>query len=112
MFEGKAYDKTIVKARNVKYLAKTFTLPDVQVGSIIEYRYTEDMAENYVYNSKWILSDELFTKQAKFSLRPNKDFALRWSWPIGLPAGSSAAETGTGIAAREDGSEQYSGVSD
>jgi hypothetical protein len=35
MFEGKAYDKTIVKARNVKYLAKTFTLPDVQVGSII-----------------------------------------------------------------------------
>src|SRR3984957_16112838 len=87
MFEGKAYDKTIVKARNVKYLAKTFTLPDVQVGSIIEYKYTEDMAENYVYNSKWILSDELFTKQAKFSLRPNKDFALRWSWPIGLPAG-------------------------
>ncbi len=87
MFEGKAYDKTIVKARNLKYLAKTFTLPDVQVGSIIEYRYTEDMAENYVYNSKWILSDELFTKQAKFSLRPNKDFALRWSWPIGLPPG-------------------------
>ena len=40
VFEGKAYDKTIVKARNVKYLAKTFTLPDVQVGSIIEYRYT------------------------------------------------------------------------
>ena len=87
MFEGKAYDKTIVKARNVKYLAKTFTLPDVQVGSIIEYRYTEDMVENYVYNSHWILSDELFTKQAKFSLRPNKDFALRWSWPIGLPPG-------------------------
>jgi transglutaminase-like putative cysteine protease len=87
MFEGKAFDKTIVKARNVKYLAKTFTLPDVQVGSIIEYRYTEDMAENYVYNSNWILSEELFTKQAKFSLRPNTDFALRWSWPIGLPAG-------------------------
>jgi hypothetical protein len=88
MFEGKAYDKTIVKARNVKYLAKTFTLPDVQVGSIIEYRYTEDMSENYVYNSLWILSDELFTKHAKFSLRPNKDFALRWSWPVGLPAGT------------------------
>jgi hypothetical protein len=88
MFEGKAYDKTIVKARNVRYLAKTFTLPDVQVGSIIEYKYTEDMSENYVYNSNWILSEELFTKQARFSLRPNKDFALRWSWPIGLPAGT------------------------
>ena len=34
-FSGKAFDKSIVKARSVKYLAKTFTLPDVQVGSIL-----------------------------------------------------------------------------
>lgn len=89
-FDGKAYDKTIVKARNVRYLAKTFTLPDVQVGSIIEYKYTEDMAENYVYDSHWILSNELFTKLARFSLKPNNDFALRWSWPVGLPQGTAA----------------------
>jgi Domain of Unknown Function with PDB structure (DUF3857)/Transglutaminase-like superfamily len=89
-FEGKAYDKTIVKARGVKYLAKTFTLPDVQVGSIIEYRYAYDMAENYVFDSHWILSNELFTRRAKFSLKPNREFALRWSWPVGLPQGTSA----------------------
>ena len=87
-FDGKAYDKTIVKARGLKYLAKTFTLPDVQVGSIIEYHYSYDLHEGYVYDSRWILSDELFTKYAKFSLKPNKDFALRWSWPVGLPAGT------------------------
>jgi transglutaminase-like putative cysteine protease len=87
-FDGKAYDKTIVKTKGVRYLAKTFTLPDVQVGSIVEYRYVYDMVENYVYNSHWILSDELFTRHAKFSLKPNKDFALRWSWPIGLPTGT------------------------
>jgi len=39
-FEGKVLDKTIVKGRGVKYHAKTFTLPDVQVGGIIEYYYT------------------------------------------------------------------------
>src|SRR5580693_10070219 len=88
-FEGKPFDKTIVKARGLKYLAKTFTLPDVQVGSIIEYRYTYDMTENYVYDSHWILSDELFTRRARFSLKPNRDFALRWSWPIGLPQGTT-----------------------
>jgi transglutaminase-like putative cysteine protease len=88
-FEGKAYDKTIAKAKGVKYLAKTFTLPDVQVGSIIEYRYVYDMAENWVYNSHWILSEELFTRRAKFSLKPNKTYPLRWSWPIGLPAGTN-----------------------
>ncbi len=88
-FEGKAFDKTIVKAKGLKYLAKTFTLPDVQVGSIIEYHYTYDLSEGYVYNSRWILSEELFTKHGKFSLKPNSDFALRWSWPAGLPTGSA-----------------------
>jgi len=88
-FAGRAFDKTIVKARDLKYVAKTFTLPDVQVGSIIEYRYAYDMTENYVYNSHWILSDELFTRRAKFSLKPNHDFSLRWSWPVGLPDGTS-----------------------
>ena len=40
-FNGKAFDKSIVKARGVQYLAKTFTMPDVQVGSILEYYYTD-----------------------------------------------------------------------
>jgi transglutaminase-like putative cysteine protease len=87
-FDGKVYEKTIEKARGLKYLAKTFTLPDVQVGSIIEYRFTYDFREEFVFSSHWILSDELFTRKAKFSLKP---FArqydpprLRWTWK-GLP---------------------------
>jgi hypothetical protein len=87
-FNGKVYEKTVVKAKGIKFLAKTFTLPDVHVGTIIDYSYTEDMNEAYVFDSRWILSDELFTKKAKFSLKPNPDFALRWSWPIGLPDGT------------------------
>src|ERR1700674_5298883 len=43
-FDGKVYEKTIIKARGIKYLAKTFTMPDVQVGSIIEYRYQEEFS--------------------------------------------------------------------
>jgi hypothetical protein len=69
-FEGKVFEKAIAKAKGLKYMAKTFTLPDVQVGSIIEYIYTLDLSEHYVYDSHWILSDELFTRSARFSLRP------------------------------------------
>jgi hypothetical protein len=87
-FDGKVYEQTIVKAKGFKYLAKTFTLPDVQIGSIIEYHYMTDYNEAYVYDSNWVLSDELFTRRAKFSLKPNPDFALRWNWPEGLPAGT------------------------
>lgn len=80
-FDGKVYEKTIVKARGVKYLAKTFTLPDVQVGSIIEYYFLRDWGEGRYYQiSRWILNDDLFTKRAKFSLKALTAYALRWSW--------------------------------
>jgi hypothetical protein len=89
-FDGKVYEKTIVKARGVKYLAKTFTLPDVQVGSIIEYHYMKNWdAAIYFKESEWLLSDELFTKDAKFSLKSLPGYAIRWSWPRGLPEGTA-----------------------
>jgi len=86
-FDGKIYEKEIVKARGFKYLAKTFTLSDVQPGSIIEYHYIIDFAQYYVFNSNWVLSDELFTKRAKFTLKPYPEWAVQWSWPNGLPEG-------------------------
>jgi len=96
-FEGKAFNKMIVKARGVKYMAKTFTLPNVEIGSILEYYYTIDLPEDAIVDSHWILSDELFTKSAKFSLKPyRKDddpFNLRWTWNKLPPGATQPAET-------------------
>ena len=92
-FDGKVYEKTVVKVKGLRYLAKTFTLPDVQVGSIIEYHYTTTW-DQYIYfrESVWILSDELFTRSAKFSLKSLSGYAMRWSWPRGLPTGTVPPE--------------------
>ncbi len=87
-FDGKTYDQVVVKARGTKIFAKTFTMPDVQVGSIIEYRYYYDFEDGYVFDSQWIISDELFTKKANFSLVPYDRIEVRWSWPSGLPKGT------------------------
>jgi len=95
-FDGKVYEQTIVKAKGIKYLAKTFSLPDVQIGSIIEYKYSTDFNESYVYDSNWVLSNELFTRHAKFTLKPNLDFSLRWNWPVGLPPGTQPPKNETG----------------
>ena len=81
---GKVFDKTIVKGRGIKYLAKTFTLSDVQPGSIIEYYYTIDYSEEWLFDSHWIISNELFTKRATFTLKPYSgyysNFRLTWRW--------------------------------
>ena len=96
-FEGKAFNKSIAKAKGLKYMAKTFTLPNVEVGSVIEYYYTLDLSENFVYDSHWILSDEMFTKHAKFSLKPyTSDYSpihVRWSWER-LPVGTEPPKEG------------------
>ena len=77
-FDGQVYERYLVKSRGARILAKTFTLPDVQVGSILEYSYTVDL--KFLDDSHWILNQDLFTKRARFSLRP-----LRASWlPMSL----------------------------
>jgi len=96
-FNGKVFDQTIEKTKSYKFLAKTFTLPEVQPGCVIEYFYTLDIGENALYDSHWILSDELFTKHAKFSLKPyagsDTRWTIRWSWQ-GLPPGTEQPKQG------------------
>ena len=60
----------------------------MEVGSIIEYLYTIDFKEHYVYESHWILSDSL--KPFTSSYDP---FHLRWTWES-LPAGTAAPKLG------------------
>src|SRR5229473_1419695 len=94
-FGGQVFEKYLVKGKGMKYLAKTFTLPDVQLGSIIEYSFTTDLGEHLLFDSHWILSEELFTKKAQFSLKPYKGtyvpYSLRWIWHR-LPADASPKE--------------------
>ena len=88
-FDGKVYEKMVIKAKGVKFLAKTFTVPDVHAGSIIEYRYTRTFEEGFIFDSQWLLSEELFTKRAKFSLHRSSLYAIAWSFPAGLPEGTT-----------------------
>ena len=89
-FDGTVYEKPIVSGRGVKMMAKTFTLPAAGVGSIIEYRYRRILDSRYVFDSHWIISQELFTRMGSFTLIPSPYFDLRWTWPRGLPEGTQS----------------------
>jgi hypothetical protein len=45
-FEGKPFDKVLIRGRGIRIHVKAFTLPDVQVGSILDYRYSLPTATN------------------------------------------------------------------
>jgi hypothetical protein len=95
-FDGKVYEEVVEKKKGEKYLAKKFTLADVQPGSIIEYHYNIDFEDYYIFRSYWLVSDELFTKKAVFSLKPYNYYPwnVQWSWPAGLPSGTDQPKQG------------------
>src|SRR5271156_6576488 len=47
-FDGQVFKTAVEKKRDSKLLVKSFTVPDVQVGSIIEYRFTYDFDDYYI----------------------------------------------------------------
>lgn len=102
-FTGKPYQKLVEKTRGAKYMAKVFTLPDVEVGSIIEYRYDQRLDDNYFMAPSWYIQSDLYTRKAHYLWRPtseplitndghqNLTNAIAWA-PI-LPVGAELQHT-------------------
>lgn len=82
-FTGKPFEKTIIKRRGVKVTAKTFTMPDVTVGSIVEYKYIVRLPLGWVKTiSTWEIQSELYTVKAVFRFRAYQSFVevpTEWS---------------------------------
>lgn len=69
-FDGKVYDKVLLKARGVRVRAKTFSLAGVQPGSILEYRYQYRWRDALLTNTTWNLQRDIPVLRAKMILRP------------------------------------------
>jgi hypothetical protein len=68
-FDGRIFDKTIVKTRGFKISAKAFSFSDVTVGSILEYRYRLTWKGNIFFYSIWPLQHKLYTSKEEFRFR-------------------------------------------
>lgn len=94
-FTGKPYLKLIEKGNGLKFQEKVFTLPEVEVGSIIEYRYFTRY-DNFYESPTWLIQDDLFVKQAHFAWYPTTESLIdsegqaitSISWFPILPAGA------------------------
>jgi len=75
-FTGKPYEKLIEKTQGYegfKHMAKVFTLPDVEVGSIIEYRYTLRYDDHYYMSPDWFIQSELFLRKGHYVWKPTSE---------------------------------------
>jgi hypothetical protein len=100
-YSGKPYEKTMEKGKDFKYQARVFTLPGVEVGSIIEYRYATRYNDNTFESPDWYIQGDLFVKSAHYKWLPTTrdlvDYKERpinsISWFPILPAGAKIVRT-------------------
>jgi hypothetical protein len=88
-FNGAIYDKEVVKLKKFRFNAKTFTLPNVEVGAVIEYSYrlhwhsdVPDVIKNpsrYLISeaiaypaAEWDIQQDIAIRHGRFTLRPVK----------------------------------------
>jgi hypothetical protein len=109
-FSGTIFDKIIIKYKKFRYYAKTFTLPAVNVGSVIEYSYSLHWKEKFpdyishpqgyifeegwtVPTATWTIQQRLFTRHAVFAIRPVKNGRLDFA-RVRLPNNSPSLQPG------------------
>ena len=99
-FTGKPYDKVVQKGvqfgQNYQFKVKVFSLPSVEVGSIIEYRYKLRIEDHYFAQPEWIVQSDLYTRKAHYMWKPTdrmlttadgKDVTESVAWTPILPNG-------------------------
>jgi len=69
-FEGTIFDKTVIRGEGFDYLQKTFSLPNVEPGGIIEYRFVEQYDRSRYISLSWTVQGSLYTRHARFSIKP------------------------------------------
>jgi len=111
-FTDQIYDREILKAGKVRVNAKVLTLPNVQVGTIIEYSYRLHYKEKfpdairhpegYVFKyadsypaAVWEIQRTLFVRHGHFTLHGMKGAAIADSY-VSLPTGVSPRKTSDG----------------
>jgi hypothetical protein len=67
----KPEDLLSVKSGDVEFDRKVFTLPDVDVGSILEYSYDMQYRDDVsIYPPHWVIQQPYFVHKAHFEFRP------------------------------------------
>lgn len=85
--QAKPFDKTVIKEGDLKINVKSFSMPDVQVGSILEYRYTLRYQDHMVLPPTWQVQTNLFQRKAYFKFIP---FQNHGNMDVMLPHGQIA----------------------
>jgi hypothetical protein len=74
-FTGKPFDKEVVSVAGYQKMEKVFSMPDVQIGSILEFRYEQHTAT--LIEPIWYVQQSAFIRHAEFHYIPSTDYGVQ-----------------------------------
>jgi len=93
-YTGQPLEK-VAKYKSVRVLSKSFVLPDVRIGSIIEYQYRVEWEYHIQMPTRWLLEADLYTREAHFSFKPLLGSGYAWTtFAVGEQLGASPRDEG------------------
>jgi hypothetical protein len=101
-FTGKAEIRDMVNAKGVKAKEKVFSMPSVEVGSILEYRYSINVAPEWYQVPFWGIQKDLFLRKGLFRWNATSlqfvdqstgAISTGFAWAAVLPPGKSVTNT-------------------
>lgn len=81
------FDKDVIKAGGLKVKSKSFAMPGVEPGSIIEYRWKEVHSEQIANYLRLYFQRDIPVEQVTYHLKP----LVHWAFPYGLRTASFQA---------------------
>jgi hypothetical protein len=82
----KSSDLTELKTKNYQLNSVVFTLPDVQIGSILEYRIKMRRDDGWTYVPSWQVQRKYFVRKAHYAYRPSGSQHLMCTSQVGPSA--------------------------
>jgi len=96
-FAGKPFERVVEKERGFKVLEKAFTLPDVEAGSILEYRYELSYSFEWKLKPQWSVQRSIFIRREHFLWKTQDEEPVAWTSI--LPGGAQVQMQAGGVGA-------------
>ena len=86
----RAFEKVIFKGKGLRVRVQAFTLPQVTVGDIIEYRYEVHYEDkSFLRHHHWTVQHDLYTVKEHLRFKYDKKSSVRWLATPGLSSSPS-----------------------
>lgn len=77
---GDIFEREIIRYGKIRVLAKSFAIPAIEPGVIIEYQYKETFKNDTAAGERMVLQRDIPMQRVTYSIRPFKDSQLKFDF--------------------------------